>query len=116
MTAAGLAALEAIRKEKLLSNVRKQGRYLLTKLEQQQRRNRIIRQVRGRGLMIGIELDRSGAPFVKASAQKGLLINCTQEKILRLYPAFTVTKRQCDQALKILEEVLSERPAHRRTS
>ncbi|MBI3616001.1 MAG: aspartate aminotransferase family protein [Candidatus Omnitrophica bacterium] len=107
MTAAGLAALEAIRKEKLLSNVRKQGRYLLTKLEQQRRRNRIIRQVRGRGLMIGIELDRPGAPFVKAAAQKGLLINCTQEKILRLYPAFTVTKRQCDQALKILEKALA---------
>ena len=60
-------------------------------------------------MMIGIELDRPGAGFVKAAAGRGLLINCTQERILRMYPAFTITRPQINQGLKILEQVLSEK-------
>ncbi len=108
VTAAGWATLQAIRQEKLLANVRKQGAYLLGKLEQIKRRNRNIRQVRGRGLMIGIELDRPGGPVVKAALKRGLLMNCTQEKILRMYPAFTVTRREIAQAVEILEEALKD--------
>ena len=107
VTAAGLAALEAIEKEKLLVNVRKQGAYLLKKLGEIQRKHPMVRQIRGRGLMIGIELDRPGGPVVKAALERRLLINCTQEKILRMYPAFTVTRQEIDQALGILEEALA---------
>lgn len=106
VTAAGLAVLEAIDQENLLQNARKQGTYLLEELKKLQPKCPKIREVRGVGLMIGIELNEPGAAIVKEAARRGLLINCTQEKILRLYPAMTVTKTQCAQALQILEQVI----------
>ncbi len=106
VTAAGLAALETIRKENLLANVRRQSQYLFKKLGQLRRAGSKIREIRGMGLMIGIQLDRPGAPWVQKALKKGLLINCAQGNVLRLYPAFTVTRRQIDQALKILGEIL----------
>ncbi len=108
ITAAGVAALETIRKENLLANVHRQGQYLLKKLEQIKKRIPGIRQVRGRGLMIGIELDHPGAGVVKAAMRRRLLINCTQERILRMYPAFTVTRQEIDRALRIFEKALEE--------
>ena len=67
-----------------------------------------IREVRGRGFMVGIELSIDGRPIVDACRAKRLLINCTQEKVLRLLPAMTVTRTQLDRACDILEEVLVE--------
>lgn len=106
VTAAGLAALEAIEKEKLLQNACRQGSHLLEKLKKLQQESPSIRAVRGVGLMIGIELNQPGAQLVKEAASHGLLINCTQERILRLYPALNVTFAQCQKALQILEEIL----------
>jgi acetylornithine aminotransferase len=107
VTAAGLATLETIRKERLLQNVRKQGRILMTRLRSFQKKHPLIREVRGRGLMIGIELDVPGAPIVQKAAQRGLLINCTQDRILRMLPPLTVTRREIDEALAILDESLA---------
>lgn len=106
VTAAGLAAIEAIEKEELLQNTRRQGHYLLEELKRLRGKCPQIREIRGVGLMIGIELNEPGAAVVQEAAKRGLLINCTQEKILRLYPALNVTKAQCDQALHILEQVI----------
>jgi len=65
-----------------------------------------IKDVRGRGFMVGIELAVDGRPIVAACRQQGLLINCTQETVLRLLPAMTITKAQMDRALAILERAL----------
>jgi len=68
----------------------------------------IIREVRGRGFMVGIELTVDGRPVVDACRAKGLLINCTQETVLRLLPAMTITKAQLSRALWLLEQALAE--------
>lgn len=108
VAAAGVAALEAIKKERLLTNVRAQGEYVLKKLKLLQKKYPMIQDVRGRGLMIGIELDRPGLPVVQAALRRKLLINCTQDRILRLYPAFTIKRTEVDYGLKLLEEALAE--------
>ena len=58
--------------------------------------------------MMGVELNRSGADVVTRARMKGLLINCTQDRVLRIMPALTVTKKLLDQALTLLDEALSE--------
>lgn len=106
--AAGLATLQILRKGKILANVRVQGRTLLSRLNGLKKRFPMIQEVRGRGFMIGLELDRPGKDLVQAAARRGLLINCTQERVLRLYPALTVSRKEIDLALQILEESLKE--------
>ena len=106
VTAAGLATLQEIQKPKLLANVRRQSKRLMEKLAQMKKRHPVIRQVRGLGLMIGIELDRPGKAVVQEAARRGMLMNCTQERVLRIYPALIVTTREVDLAVKILEESL----------
>lgn len=106
VTAAALATLETVRKG-LLANTRKQSAYLMKKLEGLKKKHSVIREVRGLGLMLGIELDRPGAPVVQEALKRRLLINCTQEKVLRLYPALTVTKKEMDEGLSILDKALT---------
>jgi len=101
-----LAVFEAIEKQRLLDRVVHFGEVIMDRLSALKARCPIIREVRGRGLMIGIELSVDGRPIVDACRAKRLLINCTQGTVLRLLPAMTITRAQLDQALGILEEVL----------
>lgn len=103
---AALAVLEAIQKEKLLSNAQKMGEYLFTKLLELKLKFCAIKEVRGMGLMAGVELDREGKEIVGKCLEKGLLINCTHNTVLRLMPALNITKKRIDKAIKILEEAL----------
>ena len=104
--AAGLAVFEAIRKQDVLDRATRYGHRILEELRALKARCPIIQDVRGLGLMIGIELSIEGAPIVEACRHKRLLINCTQERVLRLLPAMTITRAQLDRALMILEDVL----------
>ena len=101
-----MAVFEAIEKQKLLERVNALSPYIFERLAALGQHCAIIREVRGRGFMIGIELTVDGRPIVEACRQRRLLINCTQERVLRLLPAMTITKAQLEQALSILEEVL----------
>jgi len=101
-----LAVFEAIKKQKLLERVNALSSYLFKRLEAIKQRCAFVREVRGRGFMIGIELTIDGRPLVEACRAKRLLINCTQERVLRLLPAMTITRAQLDRALDILEDVL----------
>ena len=103
---AALAVFKAIQKEKMISNTKAQGKYLLEKLLEFKKIYPIIKDVRGMGLMIGVELDRPCKDIVTKCAEKGLLLNCTHEKVLRLMPALNVTRKEVDKALKILDSVL----------
>jgi acetylornithine/succinyldiaminopimelate/putrescine aminotransferase len=58
------------------------------------------------GLMAGVELNIEGKPIVEKCLQRNLLINCTHEKVLRLMPALSVTKKETKQAIDILENAL----------
>ncbi len=105
---AALAVLKAVNKEKLLSKVKISGGYLLTQLNSLKDKFPIIADVRGKGLMIGIELkiQAQASQIVQQCIERGLLINCTHDKVLRLMPALNVTKKEIDQAVSVLDEVL----------
>ena len=103
---AALAVLRAIQKEKLLPNAQKMGEYLFLKLEELKNKYPIIKEVRGMGLMVGIELSMEGKTIVEKCIEKGLLINCTHDKVLRLMPALNITKKEIDKAITILDNVL----------
>lgn len=104
--AAALAVFEAIEKEKLLNNVNKMGKYIRDRLDEFKFKFPNIKDVRGIGLMIGIELAVEGTPIYELCLGNGLLINCTQKNILRIMPPLTVNKEEIDLALGILKDAL----------
>jgi acetylornithine/N-succinyldiaminopimelate aminotransferase len=106
--AAGIAVIEAIEEEKLLENAAKIGQYAMDKLNQLKNKYNIIDHVRGKGLMIGIQLKKPGAEIVNKCLDAGLRINCTQETVLRFMPPMNVTAGQIDDAVKILDSVLAK--------
>ncbi len=106
IASASYAVLKAIQKEKLLKNAAGMSEYLFSKLAALKESCSVIKEVRGLGLMAGIELDISGKEIVEKCIAKGLLINCTHEKVLRLMPALNITKKEIDRALGILGSVL----------
>jgi acetylornithine/N-succinyldiaminopimelate aminotransferase len=105
---AALGVFKAIQKEKILTNVIKMSEYLFTKLEELKKKHSQILELRGMGLMIGIELNIEGQQIVKKALERGLLINCTHNRVIRLMPALNVTKKQIDKAIRILDDILSE--------
>ena len=106
--AAAIAVIEAIEEDKLLDNAKAVGEYTRNKLEQLRERFPIIDHIRGKGLMLGLQLNMPGAGIVSRCLEKNLRINCTQETVLRMMPSMTVTQDEIDAAVAILEEVLGE--------
>lgn len=106
--AAGVAVIEAIEEDNLLENAVAIGKYAQEKLNQLKDKHEIIDHVRGIGLMIGVQLKSSGGEIVNKCLEKGLRINCTNETVLRFMPAMITTQSQIDDAVEILDGVLSE--------
>ena len=104
--AAGVAVVEAIESEHLLENASAMGDYAVEKINQLKAKYPLIDHVRGKGLMIGIQLTEAGAAIVAACLERGLRINCTQGNVLRIMPSMTVTKDQIDEAMSILDQAL----------
>ncbi|MBI3324252.1 MAG: aspartate aminotransferase family protein [Candidatus Omnitrophica bacterium] len=107
--ACALAVFEAIKKSDLLERAERLGRMMTERLGALKARCPIIRDVRGRGLMVGIELAVDGGPIADECRAAGVLINCTQERVLRLLPAMTITRRELGRALAVVEGVLMAR-------
>jgi acetylornithine/N-succinyldiaminopimelate aminotransferase len=103
---AALGVFRAIHKDKMLANASKMSPYLFKKLQDLGAKHKVLKEVRGLGLMIGIELNIKGKEVVENCAKRGLLINCTHDTVLRLMPSLNVTKRQVDTAVRILDNVL----------
>lgn len=108
VSAAALAVFEAIEKEKLLQNTKKMGAYLAKKLEDLKNKHHFIKEVRSVGLIFGVELNIKGEDIYRKCLHEGLLINCTQDTVLRIMPPMTVTKLQIDKAVSILDKVLAK--------
>ncbi|MBF0594531.1 MAG: aspartate aminotransferase family protein [Candidatus Omnitrophica bacterium] len=106
VTKAALGAMEAIAKDKMLKNARVMGAYLTEKLNGLKSRTSIIKEVRGLGLMVGVELLIDGKSVFEECFRNGLIINCTQGKVLRIMPALNITRKQIDKALNILEKAI----------
>ena len=104
--AAALAFCQQLNTKGFLNEVAEKGAYFKAKLEELKNNFGCIREVRGKGLMIGLELDFNGQDLVKASLEAGLLINCANENVLRFLPPLTVSTREIDEAVEILKQVL----------
>ena len=105
---ASLGTFKAIFADKMLGNARKMGPYLIGRLNELKGKFKCIQEVRGLGLMIGIQLNIEGKGIFEACLRHGLIINCTQGNILRIMPALNVTKKQIDKAVHILEKSITE--------
>lgn len=106
--AGAIATFETIESENLLAAVQQKSAYILERGRALQQEFGFIEEVRGRGLMIAIELSLPGAEIVSAALDKGLRINCTQEKVLRMLPAMTISTEQIDQAFEIMTAAIKE--------
>jgi acetylornithine aminotransferase/acetylornithine/N-succinyldiaminopimelate aminotransferase len=108
--ATALEFLETVENEKLLVNIRARGAELREGLTKLAAKFDFIREIRGEGLMIGVELSVEGAPFVAEAMQRGLLINCTHDFTLRLLPPFIINRAQVREFLRLFELVLATTP------
>jgi len=106
--AAGIAVIETIEQDHLLEHAAKLGAYTQQKLLGLKAKHPVIDSVRGIGLMIGVQLTAPGAQIVQRCLDKGLRINCTHDTVLRFMPPMIATQEQIDQAVSILDGVMSE--------
>ncbi len=104
--AVALEFLKVLDKTKILSNAAARGAEIRSGIEKLAQKFSFIKEVRGEGLMIGVELTVDGNPFVAEAMKRGLLINCTHEFTLRLLPAFIINAKQVREFLGIFEDVL----------
>jgi predicted acetylornithine/succinylornithine family transaminase len=93
--------------DELLPNIQRVGGYFHLKLNELVGKHGIVKEVRGYGLMLGVELNSSGKQIVQDAMAAGLLINCTHDTVLRFLPPYNTTEKEVDQALKILAKVLA---------
>jgi len=105
---AGIATLETIEEDNLLENARLLGQFFHGQLTDLAEQLEIVRSVRVLGVMIGIELIVDGTPVVEKCLEKGLLVNCTQEHVIRLLPAMNLGMDQAKEGLSTLVDVLRE--------
>ena len=102
--AAANAVLDTIIDENILDNVNEVGDYFISELKKLDKD--IIADVRGKGLMVGIELTKPGAEYVDKLREAGFLINCTAGNVLRFVPPLIITKEEIDEFVKALDEIL----------
>jgi len=91
--------------DELLPHIDEMGRYFRARLQELQQKFSFVREVRGQGLMVGVELSISGKQLVLDAIEQGLLINCTHETVLRFLPPYIVTEKEIDRAVRILKSV-----------
>jgi acetylornithine/succinyldiaminopimelate/putrescine aminotransferase len=105
VSSVALTVVRRIAEPAFLEAVRKRGERVREVLEPRAGRGRIV-DVRGRGLMWGIELDGPAAPVVSAALERGLLITTAGERVIRLLPPLTIEPEELEEGLAVLVEVL----------
>jgi acetylornithine/N-succinyldiaminopimelate aminotransferase len=103
---AALVFLEELVEGGVMSHVARVGTHLESRLHELAARHPIVRDIRGAGLMWGLELDRPAAPIVDAALQQGLLVNRTAETVVRLLPPYIITNEEIDEAIGLLDAAL----------
>ena len=94
--------------EELLPSIERVGGYFRSVLGDLARKHSFVKEVRGRGLMIGMELEIPGKQLVLDAMTKGLLINCTHDTVLRFLPPYIITEKEVDSAVKTLGKLFSK--------
>jgi acetylornithine aminotransferase len=108
VTAGALAVLRSILDDGWIENASLVGDYFKQRLMGLQQKYTIIKDVRGLGLILGLELNVEGAPIVAACMQRGFLINCIQEKVLRFVPPLIIRREEVDSLIDCLDAVFEE--------
>jgi len=107
--AAALAVLRVLLEGRVLEQSRRMGDYLAKGLLDLKDRLHIVKDVRGLGLLQGMELTIEGKPVVDDCLARGLLINCTMERVLRFVPPLIITQHEIDRLLDTLSQILIKR-------
>lgn len=107
-SAASLATLETIESENLCQAALENGQWLMNRLESLQKDFPVIKEVRGLGLMIGVEMTQPAAPLVRALLTKGVIANVTAENVLRFVPALNIERKELEEVLNRLITCLKE--------
>lgn len=106
---AALAFLNILQEESLLEKCQKKGEYFKAQLEGLKEKYPIhIKEVRGIGLMVGMELEKEGQEIVKKCLEEGVLINCVAKKVLRFLPPLIVEKKDIDYLISILDKIFEK--------
>ena len=107
--AAGTVVLDEILNKGLMENAARLGSYFIQELQALKKDfPGLIVDVRGKGFMIGVELSREGDSIVEAMRARGILINCTNQTVLRFLPPLTITRGHIDETVSALRNVLGE--------
>ncbi len=104
--AAGIAVFKLMDRS-LLSNCKSVGKYMIKRLNALKKRYKFIRDVRGVGLMVAMELDFPAREITMMMLERGILINCTAQNVLRFVPPLTIGKREVDMVVDALENIFS---------
>ncbi len=100
--AAALAVVETLQKDKLIENAEAMGELLLNGLKQGLATNKRVVKIRGKGLMVGIEMAAACGDLVQRALDAGLLINVTADKVIRLLPPLTITEQEIQGLIDLL--------------
>lgn len=106
VTAVAGAVVRSLLEDGLLDNCMRMGEYFKERLREIQARYDFIKEVRGYGLILGMELEKEGAPIVNACMEKGFLINNAQPRVLRFIPPLVVGKEEIDLLIETLDGIL----------
>ena len=105
---AALVTLKEIIKNELWNNAAKQGAYLLDELQQKFANHKNIKEIRGKGLMIGVELDRPCRDILPIAVKHGLIFNVTRENTLRFLPPIIITKDEVENIMEKITKIITE--------
>jgi acetylornithine aminotransferase len=108
VTAAAHRVLQIVAEPAFLERVRQVGQYFADRLTGLQARHPVIKQVRGRGLILGLELQVAGQRMVERCLARGFIINCTRDTILRFVPPLIVQEQEIDRLIEALDQGLAE--------
>ena len=104
--AVAAAVFDVLERDELVPHAEQLGHYVIRRVGEIARQVGSIVNVRGKGLFIGIELDKPGKDVVDQCMQQGVLINCTAQTVLRLAPPLVISQEQLDQGLDVIQDAL----------
>lgn len=108
VSAAALATLEVLLDQGVIDQVTSKGDYLLKRLSEIKERHKLVKEVRGQGLMVAVSLNSPAEEVLGVCLSRGLLLSCQMGTILRFLPPLTVTLEEIDQAVAVLDGVLTD--------
>jgi acetylornithine aminotransferase len=106
ITAAALQVVKILTQENIVDHCQSIGAYFREKLCWLKERHRLVTDVRGLGLLLALELTSEAAPFQKACLERGFLVNCVQDNVLRFIPPLIIGKQEIDDLISCLDQVL----------